>query len=508
VAYTAELQNCTGTVRRSSGGALLAVNPFYAPRYHFGMLMGVDDFEAEQAYHRGKNRLHNVWLHGEGVVWGLMVDAPEIEGDEGELVGEIRVRPGLALDAAGRELFLPQAACVGVAAWYSEHEDDPELQAVVEVGENGTVTFDAHVVARFRACLSRPVPAISEPCVGAGTDTAYSRAQETVELLLVPGPSPVRSERYHRLRVLFAIADARLDDDGIVLPEDQEVLDARAEVLALPSEDRPSAYLDAFRRFAAFDEMDLEPAVNEQGHHSHFPENDDTVVVLAELRGITLVPDGEPEQEDEEESYTLEAAEVDNTVRPVHVATSTIQELLCGPLFGLLGGPLPEEEEEETEDAEEDDGGEEVEPPPPDGGKVDLPVAPVTEEGAAGEAGPRILPDSVELEGEAVSMRASAPLSRASVAREAFVISAYDSRDGWREVEIARDPILDRTRRRIRIELSSGFGGNLIRIIARGTGPAPILGTDLLPLSGAVGGPNGGPHDGHDFVFMMKRSET
>jgi len=497
------------------------------------MLLGVDDFEAEQAYHRGKNRLHNAWLHGEGVVWGLGVDAPTVEGTEGELVGEIRVRPGLALDAAGRELYLPHSACVGVAAWYAEHAEDPELQAVVEVAEDGTVSFTAPVVARFRACLARPVPAISEPCVGAATDTAYSRAQETVELLLVPGPAPAPTERYHRLRLLFALTEPRVDDGGVVLPADQEVLDARADILALPAEDQPVAYLAAFRRFAAFDEIELEPALDEQGHHGLFPEDDDTVVVLAEVRDITLVPTADGEEEEEESpEYTLTALEVDNSVRPSHVATSTIQELLCGPLFSLLSAPPPEEEEEEEEEEESEGGGAggdgggggegggegdegggggggggEAPDPPPANGNVELPSPGAAEE-SLGPSGPRILPDSVELEGEAVIMRANAPLSRASVAREAFIISAYDNRDGWREVEIARDPTLDRTRRRIRIELSSGFGGNLVRIIARGTGPAPLLGTNLLPLAGAVGGPDGGPHDGHDFVFMMKRSET
>jgi hypothetical protein len=75
-------------------------------------------------------------------------------------------------------------------------------------------------------------------------------------------------------------------------------------------------------------------------------------------------------------------------------------------------------------------------------------------------------------------------------------------------VEIARDPILDRSGRRVRIELSSSFGGNLVRLTARGTGTSPILGTNLIPLAGVVGGPPGGAHAGHDFVFMLKRSET
>src|SRR5690606_15514824 len=106
---------------------------------------------------------------------------------------------------------------------------------------------------------------------------------------------PARLDPYHRLRLLFAIAAARLDDEGEILPEDQEVLDARAEILALPSEDQPAAYLAAFRRFAALDEMELAPEADEQGQLGYFPEDDDTVVVLAEILGITLVPDADPD---------------------------------------------------------------------------------------------------------------------------------------------------------------------------------------------------------------------
>jgi hypothetical protein len=48
--------------------------------------------------------------------------------------------------------------------------------------------------------------------------------------------------------------------------------------------------------------------------------------------------------------------------------------------------------------------------------------------------------------------------------------------------------------------------GMLVRFIAKGTGPKPLLGTNLAPLAGAVGGPEPSPHNGLDFVFMQIRS--
>lgn len=41
--------------------------------YYRGQLLGVDEFQAEQRYHREKQRLHNRFLHGYGIVCGFQV---------------------------------------------------------------------------------------------------------------------------------------------------------------------------------------------------------------------------------------------------------------------------------------------------------------------------------------------------------------------------------------------------------------------------------------------------
>ncbi len=508
-----------GSAATDGCGSSLPYSPFYAPRYHFGMLLGVDDFETEQAYHRGKMRLHNAWLHGEGVVWGFRVDAPAL-AEGGALRGELRVAPGLALDGAGRELGLEGPACVSVPAWFEAHRDDPDFRDFFEVAEDGTVRFGGYVSACFRACLARQVPAISEPCAGATGDTAYSRARETVELRLVPGPLPERTYPYHRLRLLFGV-DEPATDDGEVVADDQAVLDARAAVLALDADARPAGWLAAFRRFAALDGMELAPAATpEVGEATLFPEPDDTCVVLARVE-LELRPGGG--------SYTLTGAVVENEVRRSHVATSTIQELLGGPFAGALAAPAapsapapepaapaepdepepdePEPDEPEPDEPEEPEGEEAL--APRTGGRVLAPRDGVAAERGRGldAGGPRIDPGSVRVEGETVTLAATSRVSKASVGESSFSVTAFDRNDGWHVVPIRRAGV-DRTGKRIRLDLANGPGGNLVRIIARGTGPTPLLGSDGVPLAGAVGGPPGGTEDGHDFVLMLKRSET
>ena len=422
----------------SPAEATSPASPFTAINYHFGMLLGVDDFETEQDYQRGKMRLHNAWLHREGVVWGF-----EVEADLPS--GEVRVEPGLALDADGRELHLEARACVNAGAWFDAHHDDPDLTTTT--AEGGDVTFDAHVVARFRSCLTRPVPAFADPCEGASSETAFSRVFETVELLLRPGLAPTAPDPYHRLRLLFDLVDPDQDSGGVVTASDQEVLDARG------GDDR--AQLAAFRRFAALDELDMSPvAPGGEGDDGSglFPSPDDAPLVLANVHGITLHRSGD--------TWQLTAAEVDNTVR-------TIQELLCGRL--AAGG-----------------GGGSATPPPADAG------------------GPRVDRATVALAARTLTMTVDKPLDPASVDPEAFRVSALGE-SGWKHIKVT-SAAFDETSRVVTVKLRTDPGENVVRIIAFGTGINPLLGVDFVPLAGQKGGPPATEHEGIDFVHMLKRS--
>lgn len=446
---------------------LLPVDPWRSLRVRFGMLLGVDDFETVDAYHRGKGWLHNAWLHREGTLWGLGVTLdPER--------GEVRVEPGLALDALGRELHLEQPACLSVGRWLDEHAGDPDL--VLEDPGDGGVRFDAHVVASFRGCLTRQVPALVEPCEGSGQTTAYSRVFETVELRLVAGPAPSRDPLpYHRLRLLFGIADP-VEEEGAVVAADQEVLAARGAVATLAPEARPRALLDAFRRFAALDAVALLPAAGEEGDdRTLFPAADPAPLVLAELRGLTL-PAGSG-------ARPLEGGEADDTVRAAHVATATIQELLCGPAWGAAapapGEPGPDEPSDEPASEPSDD----------------------DETEAATGAGPAVRPASLTLTAKRVVFETDLPVARASLSPEAVLVAAYDGDDGWSGIDVARFA-LGADDKRVTVDFKERTRGERVRLVVRGTGPRPVLGADLVPLGAAPGN----PHDGRDFAFMIERS--
>lgn len=473
------VRGCGDGTGEPGGSAPLAAAPFWAPRYHFGMLLGVDDFESEQAYHRGKTRLHGAWLHGPGVAWGYRLELPEVDGRPGELRGELRVHPGLALDPAGRELHLETPACVSLAAWYRARRGTPEMdEALRERAEDGSVLLDAHVVACFRACLARPVPAIAERCEGTGNDVAHSRTRETVELRLVPGRAPARDPGPHRrLCILFGIEAPAIGEDGEVEEGDRAVLDARADAAARPAEERAAAFLTAFRRFASEDAAALQPYADpEQGDRSLFPAPEDVCLVIGEVLDLRVADAaGEPAFAD---------ARVETGARPAHVSTATLQELLAGALAAAAGAA--------AEAA-------------PEAGAAELAPAPSPDDAG----GPRIFPESVTVAGERVEMVASPRVAPASLSADAFAVTCYDRNDGWHALEIARPPELDPDDpARIVLHLKNAGRGSIVRVVARGTGPRPLLGLRGVPLAGARGGPPGTVHEGHDFVCMVKQPST
>ena len=433
---TPDMGNCIS-------GDLLSLSPYSALSYHFGMLLGVDDFETEQAYHRAKHRLHNAWLHREGVVWGFGVSINEDSG-------EVRVGPGLALDAAGHELHLEAEACLNVGKWFEKNQNDPNLEA--ETTDNETKILKAHVVIRFKACLTRQVPAFMEPCNNAGTGTAYSRVFETIEILMLPGPAPVKTPPYHLLRLLFGLEAAQTDEDGNVMPDDQDVFDALAAIQALAEADRPAALMKAFHRFAALDEIDLKPAKSEDDARTLlFPGRDDEVVVLAEVSDLVLKKDNG--------GWVLTGGAVDTSVRPSHVATTTIQDLLCGPAFGTLGS-------------------------------------------SEADTGPRVDRDSIIfLTDKSIQFSVDKELQNSSVQTAAFAVSTFDAAQGWQVIKVNDAKYSGDETKTVDLTLDSALSG-LVRLIVFGTGPTPLLGIDLAPLAGAIGGPKGTPHNGNDFVDM------
>jgi len=87
--------------------------PLRRNRYFAGRLLTADDFQAEQDYLLNKQRIHNLSLHGIGVVSGLDV---HLHSSDNGGQGLIVVEPGFALDPKGEEIIVCEHQSVSLPA--------------------------------------------------------------------------------------------------------------------------------------------------------------------------------------------------------------------------------------------------------------------------------------------------------------------------------------------------------------------------------------------------------
>jgi hypothetical protein len=121
-------------------------SPRTRPRWFTGRFLTARDLTDEQDYHRYWRHLHNRLLHGWGTVCGLRVRPDDRPGHTHDYV---RVDPGIALDAYGREIVLDELERVPWPA-------DP------------TRSYAGHALAvlciRYHECHAEPLPAIVGDC--------------------------------------------------------------------------------------------------------------------------------------------------------------------------------------------------------------------------------------------------------------------------------------------------------------------------------------------------------
>lgn len=446
------------TTEPRCGDVALPVNPFVSNRYHFGMLLGVADLDVAQGYQRGKTWLHNAWLHGPGVVWGLRV---EVRADRNEVL----VHPGLALDQHGRELWVADTMCLDLGQWFADRRPD-DLE--VTEGDDGVVDFQVHVELCLHPCLDRPVPSISEPCDESDLDTAYSRAVERALPALVAGAAPADTEaaRYPRLRQLFGQAPVT----------DALVGQAIAAIDAAVPADRPATCLEWFRRLAAEDTMDLAP---EAGAQQWSPAAGDGCIALADIAarlrpqgdGFVVVGEGDL------------ATTVDNRVRPSHLRTRTIQELLCRACPTDAAGLQPGETPPDAH--------------PPDAPPSDAPTAETDP--------PRAVDGSATLTRRQLDLAFTRALEPASVTSDAFTVAALRN-EGWAIIDVERAE-LAANGTDVTLQLRAAPRARPVRVVALGAGPTPLVGTNGLPLSG-LDIDNITVHSGADAALMISAPGT
>lgn len=184
-------------------------DPFTRLHYHYGQLLGAEDFNTEQRYFLLRSRLHNAALHGFGTVWGLKVGFIETE-----TALRLTCDAGLAIDALGREIHVPQKVCLDITGLASTrfwadlapppplhtlptdaidiHRPAPPGRTPLEIERPRGIGDDprrrVYVVLRYRACLTEFAPAVVQPCSDQDAALAPSRVNDGYRLCLEAAP--------------------------------------------------------------------------------------------------------------------------------------------------------------------------------------------------------------------------------------------------------------------------------------------------------------------------------
>ncbi|MCK6546765.1 hypothetical protein L6R52_13020 [Myxococcota bacterium] len=170
-----------GTVRPRTR----APNPYQRVRYSHGLVLGVDDFEQEQAYFIERDRQHQRVLHGFGTACGLALSLVD-DADRGV---ELRVSPGVAVDPLGNTIRVAETQCAALDAWLDRN------RAAVSAPAGGPVArviLDVRLC--YRECHTGLVPVPGGPCRTQEDSMTASRIADAFRLSFqLVDPAPITS---------------------------------------------------------------------------------------------------------------------------------------------------------------------------------------------------------------------------------------------------------------------------------------------------------------------------
>ena len=161
------------------------------PQFFNGQLLTDADLKAGMRYVIEKNKLHNRYLHGWGVVCGLKVKCYPCCSGHGSS-GKVVVEPGYAIDCCGRDIVVPGEADFDVAAAVQELTRKKKAAAgdcgpapVQPSSACADKTEKYYLVLKYKEEVARPASALKSNDECTVARCLPSRIRECYELSLV-----------------------------------------------------------------------------------------------------------------------------------------------------------------------------------------------------------------------------------------------------------------------------------------------------------------------------------
>jgi len=159
--------------------------------YATGVLLGAEDFQAEQAYHRSRLARALAYAMGHGTLAGLEVThEPARPADAANPARSERlmVAPGLAIDRLGRMLEVVKPRCLKLDEWYQARPPQLLRQAWHDIGSLWTDSpsgVSADLFVRFVVCERGKTPAFASDAFDSFDSVTAARLRDGFELELI-----------------------------------------------------------------------------------------------------------------------------------------------------------------------------------------------------------------------------------------------------------------------------------------------------------------------------------
>ena len=269
-----------------SSAGVTALDPDKRVNYRLGLVLGEGEFRQDQFHLRERDQYATRALHGYGTVSGLGVHYDDASG-------RLHVRPGLAVDPAGRLICVPVEYCGSLVQWIADKV------ATDEVSGGLPPSRSVYVLLCWTECETDEVPIPAGSCLSAEDSRAASRLKDSFELKLsLEQPSVVGETAQTSL------------GDGLA-----DLVDQIHGLLDVSGGSPPdTAGVAALLREWA---VDRRPEVVADA--ACLPAPDQTCVLLARV-DVKLV--------DGPSGIGVDAAVVDDRERPILVSTRLLQEAL------------------------------------------------------------------------------------------------------------------------------------------------------------------------------------
>jgi len=159
--------------------------------YATGVLLGAEDFQAEQNYHRSRLARALAYAMGYGTLAGLEVThEPEqpAAADTAARSERLLVAPGLAIDRLGRMIEVVNPRCLKLAEWYQAQSPQLLRQAWHDAdnlwaGAPAGVAADLFV--RFVVCERGKTPAFASDAFDSFDSVTAARLRDGFEMELI-----------------------------------------------------------------------------------------------------------------------------------------------------------------------------------------------------------------------------------------------------------------------------------------------------------------------------------